>query len=206
MPLRVYKKGRMSFYNRCERCRINADHCICKNLKDVKTKTFVTLITHQKEFFLPSNTGFIYDKVCGDQSEILIRGIKEKPLDLNTQLTFKAPPLILYPTEDASEVNDDWVVENPGPFHLIVPDGNWTQARKIVKRETKLNEIPAVVVKTQRSSSYLLRTQEHENQLCTMEAIIEFLKYFEDSSVIEQLENNFQLFNSTMFKLRSGGA
>jgi DTW domain-containing protein YfiP len=146
--------------------------CICESISELTSETFVTLVPHLKEYYLMSNTSFFINKLLPRSSQILIRGIKNEPLDLLPHLErfSDRKSLVLYPSEDAITLTTDWVKSNPGPYHLIVPDGTWSQARKLYKREKCLEDVTCVTLAPKNKSIYKLRKTEHEGYLCTLEA------------------------------------
>ena len=73
-------------------------------------------------------------------------------------------------------------------FELFVPDGTWQQAQRMVKREKMLHGLPHLIVNTKRISKYQLRKQPSEGRLCTLEAVIELMKFFESEEVTNSLE------------------
>ena len=62
-------------------------------------------------------------------------------------------------------------------FELFVPDGTWHELQRMVKREKMLYKLPHLIVNTKRLSKYQLRKQPSEGRLCTLEAVIELMKF-----------------------------
>src|SRR5205814_2321416 len=96
--------------------------------------------------------------------------------------------LLLYPSSHALELNAEFVATLTRPVNLIVPDGSWSQTRKIVRREAALAGIPQVKLPKGPPSAYRLRLQPQDEWLCTLEAIARSLGMLENHDAQQQLE------------------
>lgn len=123
---------------------------------------------HCKELSLTSNTSSLALKSL-ESSELAIRGKNGVNFDFSLKDGYQ--PLFLYPSDDAEELNKDFVAKLSKPVQLVVPDATWRQARKFHKREPTLSSIPAVKLKGPFESIYTLRKAHNENSVCTLEAI-----------------------------------
>jgi DTW domain-containing protein len=182
---------RMKIEKHCPRCRLRHVICLCNEIPNLKTNTFISLIVHQKEFYLPSTTSYYTQLALPKSCEILIRGKKDQPLILEKDLEFKGLPIILFPDEDSEILDHKWVENNPGPYHLIVPDGTWSQAKKVTKREAFLKDIKRVKLKNNKDSKYKLRHAPATDKLCTLESIIMALRFLERENIVADKLNTF---------------
>lgn len=123
---------------------------------------------HCKELSLTSNTSSLALKSL-ESSELAIRGKNGVNFDFSLKDGYQ--PLFLYPSDDAEELNKDFVAKLSKPVQLVVPDATWRQARKFHIREPMLSSIPAVKLKGPFESIYTLRKAHNENSVCTLEAI-----------------------------------
>lgn len=186
--------SRNSIEKRCQGCRMHPLYCFCDQIDPLEINNYVSLIVHQKEFFLPSTTSYYTTKIIPQNSEILIRGIKDNPLILAESLMIKARPIVLFPSEDSVELNENWAELNPGPYHLIVPDGTWSQAKKVCKREPFLKDITKVHLNHDQRSQYFLRRAPSAEKLCTLESIIVALEILkEDKDKIDSMKRFFKI-------------
>jgi DTW domain-containing protein YfiP len=119
--------------NRCTNCRINHYFCVCAELSTFQIETNVSLIVHVSELKLTSNTAQFVEKNLPDRAEIFIRGRMNDTFDADPILARPGRALFLFPDENSVELNAEFVSQNPGPYHLIVPDGSWTQAKRVKK-------------------------------------------------------------------------
>lgn len=178
---------------------MRADLCICAHIPRIETQTRVIVIMHQRETYTTTNTGRLAHLALTN-SEIRIRGNKEKPLETRGLVAEDRHTLLLYPSEDAEQLNLDFLARNLGPFQLLVPDGTWRQAHKVMNRVPELAPVSGKVTRVKldihqvldQPTSYHLRQKPHAQSLSTIEAIARALGVLESSTVQMQLENVFK--------------
>ena len=139
-----------------------------------------------------------------DHAEVIIRGRMNDTFDSSPVLKKMGRPIFLYPHEDALELNDEFKEKYPGPYHLIIPDGNWQQARKVRQREEGFSSLPAVKLPQGITSEYGLRKAIHPEWVSTYEAMAHALGILESSEVKEKLLNFFRLWVKRTEQARSG--
>lgn len=142
---------------------------------------------HTAEEVLTTNTARLAAKALVN-SEIRIRGRRDAPLSTDGLRQEGREALLLFPSPYAEELNEEFVARLPGPVSLIVPDGSWRQAQKMVRRERLLGEIRHVKLPLGEPSLYKLRNQPEEQGLCTLEAIARSLGILESRDVQSKLK------------------
>jgi DTW domain-containing protein YfiP len=75
-----------------------------------------------------------------------------------------------------------------GYFLVIVPDGHWGQARKIVTREPSLAGLPRIKLPPEAPSRYRLRRNPVPGRVCTYEAVCLTLGLLEGPQVQEAMK------------------
>ena len=195
---------RAGHINRCPNCRVNNHFCVCDHIKSFAIQTKVSLIVHVRELKLTSNTAQFAQKMLPDHAEVIIRGRMNDTFDSSPVLKKTGRPIFLYPHEDALELNDEFKEKYPGPYHLIIPDGNWQQARKVRQREEGFSSLPAVKLPQGITSEYGLRKAIHPEWVSTYEAMAHALGILESSEVKEKLLNFFRLWVKRTEQARSG--
>lgn len=183
---------RASNINRCPVCRVNQNFCVCKMINPVSINSKISLVVHVRELKLTSNTAQFIEKMIPDQSKIYIRGRVFDNFDPSELLKTEGRPLFLYPHEDALELNEDFVAKYPGPYHLIIPDGNWHQARRVRRREEGFQNIPAVKLPAGIFGEYMLRRAPQPEWVSTYEAVAHALGVLESSDVKQKLMTFFR--------------
>jgi DTW domain-containing protein YfiP len=176
--------------------------CFCDQIVEHETKTRVSIIMHHREKHLTSNTAKLATLTLKNAA-IYMRGLPENPFSLE-QLNLEAGtlPLYLFPDEDALELNDEFLAKHPGPYHLIVPDGTWNQAKKVRRREPGLSELLCVKISENVKGEYKLRRGVREDGVCTFEAIVHALEVLENKTVADDLMRQFRIMNNRVAKSR----
>jgi len=163
---------------RCPQCFMSGALCLCSELISIETQTFVTLVMHYGEAKTSSNTGRLAHRLLS-RSQIVIRGESGRSLQESEMNQPGTDAYVLFPSADAIEITPEWVDTFKRPAHLIVPDGNWNQAKKVLKREPTLAGAQPVKLPPGPPSRYRLREAPREEAVCTMEAIARALAIFE---------------------------
>lgn len=195
---------RAGHVNRCPNCRVNVYFCVCEHIKPFTIETNVSLVVHVRELKLTSNTAQFAQKMLPDQAQIMIRGRMNEKFESAPILERSGRPLFLYPHEDALELNDDFKTKYPGPYHLIIPDGNWQQARKVRQREEGFSQLPAVKLPEGILAEYGLRKAIHPEWVSTYEAMAHALGILEGTHITEKLMAFFRAWVTNTQKARSG--
>ena len=146
---------------------------------------------HYRELRLPTNTGRLAH-LCLPNSQLLVRGLKDAPLDLTETRAWSGTPLLLSADADA-QLDEDFVKTSPAPHVLVVTDGSWRQASKASKREPALRDLRRVRLPVTTPSRYHLRREPHIEGLSTIEAIARALGALESPEVQAELERIFSL-------------
>ena len=79
------------------------------------------------------------------------------------------PALLLYPSEDASEMAQR---TPPCPVTLVVVDGTWSQTKKMLRQNTVLGRLPRVAVQPSHPSEYRIRREPRPDCVSTIEALM----------------------------------
>ncbi len=174
-------KRRVKVSKRCPQCWVNENYCFCAKIKVFSNQTPLLILRHHREAFLTSNTAHLANMTL-DNVEIQTRGgWNPRPIILPPGHR----PLYLFPHADAITLTKEWLQtekqKSPEPFALVVPDGTWRQARRMINREEALEGIQCVQFSGVWQSRYHLRRNSRENGLCTFEAISHALDILEDN-------------------------
>jgi DTW domain-containing protein YfiP len=149
-------------------------------------KTRVTLIIHHRELSRNSNTGLLALKALVN-GVIRVRGEERAALDLQDLLNPEYRTFLFFPCADAVELDEALVSREDRPIQLIVPDGTWRQAKKILYRHPELKELPRVKISTPQNSIFWLRAQSRPERMATLPAIAYALGVIEGRPVQAQL-------------------
>lgn len=185
---------------RCIKCRINVPLCVCAELKPLSIQSTISLVVHVSELSLTSNTAQFIRHMIPGQAEIYVRGEQKEIFTPDRILARPGQQLFLFPSEDSVELNADFLKKNPGPHHLIVPDGKWTQAIKVRNREPAFRNMQAVRLPPGILAEYMLRKARHPEWVSTYESVAHALGILEGTEVRDQLMTFFRIWvKRTMF-------
>lgn len=192
----IYKqsrpRGQRKTQDPCRGCSLHRDRCICEFIPAIETKTKISLVIHKKELRRTTNTGVLATKALLN-SQIMVRGTTNGPLDLSELLNPLYRPVLFFPTEGAHELTSAFVSQSSLPIHLIVPDGNWRQASKVHHRHQELKNIPRVMIKLPNTDTHHLRAESTPEGMATLQAIAHALGVIEGESVKQQLLELYRL-------------
>ncbi|MCJ2371628.1 DTW domain-containing protein [Pseudomonas sp. RGM 3321] len=193
---------------RCERCLRPATHCLCALIPQLDSRTRVLILQHPDEVSHALNTARL--AALGLVNAQLRVG--EVFDDLQTLLN---PPgyqaRLLFPG-DAAETLLPYV-QSSLPTLLVVPDGTWRKARKLLHLNPLLAGLPRVTPGTVPVSRYRLRKAPGPDALSTLEAIVHALQELEAPRSFEALlkpfdaliEGQIQAMGSETYQRNHGG-
>ena len=192
----------MSLKLRCIRCRMVEDLCVCAVFPSLKLKTRVVTLIHHREYWKPSNTGHLV-RIALENSLVKVRRDPINYLETAHLLKPDMVNLALFPSGDSQELSPKFVRSLSGPVNLIVPDGSWRQASKMIVRDPVLRGLPRVFLPASgEPSQYRLRVETREEGLATFEAIARVLGVLEGDPVRKQLEEGFKIFTDRLLWAR----
>jgi DTW domain-containing protein YfiP len=112
-----------------------------------------------------------------------VRGEPGATLDLSDLLSGGYRTFLFYPSKDAVELNEELLRRDSRPVQLIVPDGSWRQAAKMLYRHPELKNVPRVKLGAANAPKYYLRAQHRPEGMATLQAIAHALGVIEGSGV-----------------------
>lgn len=182
---------------RCERCARPLSHCLCEYVRAVSNGTRVLVLQHPDEARHPLNT-----------ARLAMRGLQHAELwvgesfpQLSARLREAGQALLLFPASKKpscasthiSVLPDELMGEfpEPGPavqdVLLVVPDGTWRKATRIVNANPVLQTLPRLSFQTRQPSGYIVRKASEPNALSTIEAIVCALETLEPGGDFQPL-------------------
>jgi tRNA-uridine aminocarboxypropyltransferase len=169
----------------CPTCYMNRAFCICDAIPTLALRTRVCLVIHVNEVKRSSNTGRLALRALIN-SEMRVRGETRETLDLSYLLNPSYRTFLFYPSEDAVELKSELIGADPRPVQLIVPDGSWRQAGKMLYRHPELNGVPRVKLGAA-TPRYYMRAQHRPEGMATLQAIAHGLGIIEGDHVEAEL-------------------
>lgn len=178
--------------DRCPRCRMHTENCICSFIPQFNLETRLVLIMHHREITKTTATGPLALEALKN-SELRVQGVKDHPLDLNDLVVPERRLLLLYPGDDVPVLSSSFLKKDSRPVTLVVPDGTWTQTGKMARRIPGLEKVEKVKLSEGDPSEWHIRKTVHPFALSTYEAIARAMGVLESKPVQEKLETLFRL-------------
>jgi len=181
---------------------VNRTLCFCDAFDPFRISGTVSLVVHVRELKLTTNTAQFVREMLPDNSHFDVRGHVEGALDMGAVVARPGTPLCLDTHEGAVTLTPEFAKTLPGPYHLIVPDGSWQQARKVYDREAALKAVPCVALPEGLVGEYRLRQARFPHWVSTYEAVAHALGVLEGEETKERLMALFRVFVQRVWKSR----
>ncbi|WP_263260839.1 DTW domain-containing protein [Pseudomonas sp. RIT-PI-S] len=166
----------------CARCQRPEGHCLCALIPQLPSQTRVLILQHPSETAHALNT-----------ARLAALGLANSELMVAEQV---APSLwqagaartcVLFPGEGATPL-----APSEEPLQLLVLDGTWRKARKLLHLNPELAALPRVSLPAPQPSRYRLRKAPAEGALSTIEAIVQALEILEAPASFQALLAPFE--------------
>lgn len=185
---------------RCPGCWLPLALCLCAELPRLAVRTRVVVMMHRREAATSSNTGRLAARVLEGASvrvRGLARGDESDPAPLPA-----GRRLVLFPAAEArlltpADAEGEGVV-------LLVPDGTWAQARRLLRRDDIFQGAEVVTLPPPGPSRYGLRRHAREGSVCTLEAVGQALAILEGGDIEDRLNAVLDRFVARSLQARQG--
>ncbi|WP_180699166.1 tRNA-uridine aminocarboxypropyltransferase [Pseudomonas crudilactis] len=171
----------------CPRCLRPQTHCLCPLIPSLDSRTRVLLLQHPSEVSHALNTARLAALGLSNAELIVGEVFEDLPTLLNRP-GYRAR--LLFPADDAQPMQA--YGESDEPLLLVVPDGTWRKARKMLHLNPLLAALPRVTLAEGGVSRYRLRKAPGPGALSTIEAIVQALHTLEPSASFEPLLKPFE--------------
>ena len=160
----------------CPRCFRPKSGCFCTGLQPIATKTRVVILQHPRERDV--GIGTVRLARVGLAGAELRRGIDFGDDPVVREVAASGNAYVLFPGDDAIDVETASFV---APITLIVVDGTWRQAQKLIHRNPALAALPRLRLSPRAPSLYgEIRREPAAHCVATVEAIAHVLGYLEN--------------------------
>lgn len=171
----------------CPRCLRPQTHCLCPLIPHIDSRTRVLLLQHPSEVSHALNTARLAALGLSN-AELIVGEVFEDLPKLLNRPGYQAR--LLFPAEDAQPLQA--YAPNDQPMLLVVPDGTWRKARKMLHLNPLLAALPRVTLTEGGVSRYRLRKAPGPGALSTIEAIVQALETLEAPTTFAPLLKPFE--------------
>ena len=173
----------------CRRCgRALAGACFCDRITELATRTRILLLQHPRERNVAIGTARMAHLALPNSRMRVGLDFAFDP-EVLAALAHSPATYVLFPGPNALPVEQ---LPRDRALTLIVLDGTWWQARKLLKLNPAIAALPRVAFRPQRPSAYFIRREPADFCVSTIEALAEVLKVLEpEGSRFERLLDPF---------------
>ena len=170
------------FRPQCPRCQRPSSHCLCSLIPSLDSSTQVLILQHPSETAHALNTARLAALGLRN-AQLRVGEVVKLPVD-------ERDNYLLFPGVDATPLES--LASGERPLRLIVPDGTWRKARRLLHLNPELAALPRVSLPAGLVSRYRLRKAPVPGALSTIEAIVIALNMLEGGGRFDQLLRPFE--------------
>lgn len=167
----------------CERCARPSRVCVCAHVVRVETRTRVVLLQHPREADVPIGTAKLAELGLPNSRRFVGVDFASDPEAVAALSDPGAPAILLYPSEQARPLSE---VPSGSGVTLVVVDGTWWQAQKLLKLNPLVRALPHYCLSPSTPSRYRIRREPAIHCVSTIEAVTRALSELEGGA--EELE------------------
>ncbi len=175
----------------CFICRLRIADCVCAIAPRLSITTRVIVVIHAKEWRRSSNTGYLA-RLALETGEVRLHGLRNEIIDSSGIDAGSPATLALYPGRGALPLTADLLSKLPRPLTLLVPDGNWMQAKNMMRRVPMLACAQPVRLDGPSLGLACLRRNAYPDRMSTFEAIAQALGIIENQTTADTMLDFFQ--------------
>ncbi|MGC4000273.1 MAG: tRNA-uridine aminocarboxypropyltransferase [Anaeromyxobacter sp.] len=154
----------------CRRCRRPVRTCWCRHLRPVESATRACILQHVRERRTAIGTARMAH-LSLPNSELHV-GVSFELHPRVRELAAAQGTALLFPGEGAL---DPAALQGRAPSTVIVVDGTWQQARKLIRLNPFLQALPRIGLAPARPSNYRIRAEPSAECVSTIEAVVHLL-------------------------------
>src|SRR4051812_22880247 len=188
-------------YTPCPDCRLPAWLCVCALAPRVAIRTPLLLVVHVHDLGRSSNTARLLTLAVRNAA-VVCHGAFPDPADPASHIPADKTPIVLFPGHGAKPLTPELVAALPSPPALVVPDGNWRQAGKMVKRLPLLAGAVKVSLPVRAYAGSAVRRNRPGHRMSTYEAVVQALAVLEGEAVAGPLLDFYRRATDRMLLVR----
>jgi DTW domain-containing protein YfiP len=185
----------------CPACRLPGWLCVCAHAPRVATRASLLLVVHIQDLGRTSNTARLLTLAIRNAT-LLCHGVFPAPADVGSHVPAGATPVVLFPGHGAQPLTPEFVAALPSQPALVVPDGNWRQASRMVKRLPLLAGAVKASLPTRAFAGLALRRNLAKHHMSTYEAVVQALGVLEGEAVAGPLLDFYRRATDRMLLVR----
>ena len=173
----------------CAQCVRPQSHCLCGLIPRIESRTRILLLQHPSEANHALNTARLAALGLVN-AELLIGEVFPNLPALLSPAGYQA--CLLFPGDDAQPLVHTETTPESQPLLLVVLDGTWRKARKLLHVNPALATLPRFVLPAGLQSRYRVRKTPAPGMVSTLEAIVCALNIIEAPRHFDALLEPFE--------------
>ncbi|QYK01212.1 tRNA-uridine aminocarboxypropyltransferase [Shewanella psychrotolerans] len=168
----------------CPHCQYPINACLCASIRPLSTSVELIVLQDPSEVKHAKNSVKLMKAVMKDL-RVVVGETTEDFMSLRAYLDEQTKPIfVLYPSEVSLSVGE---LSPPKEAILLLLDGTWRKAFKLLKLNPWLNQYPAVHLDLDSPSHYTIRKAKRSDSLSTLEAAAMAISIIEPSCDVSPL-------------------
>lgn len=189
--------------NLCLTCRRRIRTCVCDHIKPFETQTRYIILMHPMEHKKEKVGTGRFTHLILKNSKILVGINFDENREFQEILSDSSyETYLLYPGDDALQIENGFSGPRPQkPLQIIVIDGTWPCAKKMMKLSTSLHKIPRISFTPGKTSEFKIKHQPMEGCLSTVESVYQVIRGLNSAGVEDtqmREENLMEVFRKTV--------
>ena len=181
----------------CTRCLRPTGVCWCTDLPSLATRTRVLILQHPRERHVPIGTARMAHLALPGSTLRVGVDFSRDPV---VKEAIRDHAFLLFPGPGAVDIE---AFAPAGPVTLVVIDGTWPHAQRVLRDNPQLGALPQLRFAPARPSDYLIRRQPAEHCLATIEALAHVLGHLEgEPARFDELLDPFRTMVATQLRYR----
>ena len=167
----------------CYQCRRAKITCLCGRIEKQPNDIKIVVLQHPDEVNNPKGSAIIAELGLQKYQRWIAEDFSQHTELIDFLIKHKFEVAVLYPSEDAIELNDKWLKKVEWNLkYLIVIDATWRKAKKIWELQPLLHELTTLRLTEEQISNYRIRKVPKEGYLSTIESVVVSLRALEYDS------------------------
>lgn len=152
----------------CGRCRRPLRVCVCAHLPALAPQARVVIVQHPREHGVAIGTARMAARCLAGSALVVGTHVETHPAVAQALSDRERQAVLLWPGPEAKDLGRD---PPTGPITLVVVDGTWSLAQKLIRLNPALAALPRYGLAPAAPSEYRIRREPRAECLSTIEAI-----------------------------------
>jgi DTW domain-containing protein len=174
---------------------------VCAHAPRLAIRTPIVVIVHRSDMPRTSSTVRLLGLAIRNVA-VLPHGVFPAPADPASLIPGGTTPVVLFPGHGAKPLTPELIASLPSPPALVVPDGNWKQASRMVKRIPLLAGALKVTLPDRAFPGMVVRRNQERHHMSTYEAVTQALGILEGEAVVVPLLDFYRRATDRMLMVR----